>query len=151
MLKFCKTCTKQAKSTVHEKKWRSNNRMRLSRLSFSINETHPFYPKFADQLHKILQHDQLKQAIQANKAFSECQEGAILFPPTYKYNPFSSSFDTSPKARCPAWTDRILWFQKDDGLITNEEYYSMDIKSSSDHRPVCGKFLLHLSTSNGNL
>lgn len=45
----------------------------------------------------------------AGRAFSGYLEGAILFPPTFKYDRGSDQFDTSSKARPPAWTDRILY------------------------------------------
>lgn len=112
-----------------------------------------------------MHNDQLQQVITKELAFAGFQEAAITFPPTYKYNPHSEQFDSSPKARCPAWTDRILWstaksnnktkekYQSNNGdeqqeplLLENEEYYSVDIQSSSDHRPVCGKFVFRPSS-----
>lgn len=43
------------------------------------------------------------------ECFQDYQEGDITFQPTYKYDLNSDIFDTSEKARPPAWTDRILW------------------------------------------
>ena len=63
----------------------------------------------AETLRGILEYDQLMRERVAGRAFSGYLEGAILFPPTFKYDRGSDQFDTSSKARPPAWTDRILY------------------------------------------
>lgn len=45
----------------------------------------------------------------AGRAFQGYSEGPILFPPTFKYDKGSDQFDSSSKARPPAWTDRVLY------------------------------------------
>ncbi len=57
----------------------------------------------------LFEYDQLKREQQRNHAFAGFQEGPIMFPPTYKYDKGSNRFDTSAKARIPAWTDRVLY------------------------------------------
>ena len=57
----------------------------------------------------LLSADQLKQQKFQRKIFTGYQEGDITFQPTYKYDPGTDTWDSSEKARAPAWTDRVLW------------------------------------------
>ena len=77
--------------------------------------------------------------------FNDFNEGEITFPPTYKYDLFSDDYDTSEKARAPAWTDRVLWKRrahqpdpdKNPGWnIGKLIYYGRAELKQSDHRPV---------------
>ena len=52
--------------------------------------------------------DQLLRQQALGEAFVGWSEGELNFLPTYKLNPGTDTFDTSKKARVPAWTDRIL-------------------------------------------
>ena len=52
--------------------------------------------------------DQLIRQKSLGEAFIGWQEGELDFLPTYKLNPGTDIYDTSKKARVPAWTDRIL-------------------------------------------
>ena len=65
----------------------------------------------------------------------------IGFPPTYKYDAGTPVYDTSPKRRVPAWTDRVLF--SPDG-IAPYEYDHAPEASRSDHRPVFAKFTVLL-------
>ncbi|XP_065051378.1 synaptojanin-1-like [Rhopilema esculentum] len=56
--------------------------------------------------------DQLSVQKAEGKVFKSFREGPIRFAPTYKYDLFSDDYDTSEKMRCPAWTDRVLWYRK---------------------------------------
>jgi hypothetical protein len=71
-------------------------------LFFSLNTT-------AEALESILEYDQLTRERVAGRAFPGYSEGTISFPPTFKYDKGSEHFDTSSKARPPAWTDRVLY------------------------------------------
>ncbi|KAM3611929.1 uncharacterized protein V6R79_026048 [Siganus canaliculatus] len=53
--------------------------------------------------------DQLNTAKDSETVLEGFQEGPLKFPPTYKFDVGTDTYDTSGKKRKPAWTDRILW------------------------------------------
>ncbi|TGZ83681.1 DNase I-like protein [Ascodesmis nigricans] len=59
----------------------------------------------------LMRHDQLlKVRREGNPAWNDFKEGKVTFLPTYKYDQGTVGvFDSSEKARVPAWCDRILW------------------------------------------
>ncbi|KAJ8115963.1 hypothetical protein OPT61_g2504 [Boeremia exigua] len=59
----------------------------------------------------LLPHDELHQQMKSGKAFHDgWEEGPIRFLPTYKYDVGKVGvFDSSEKARCPSWCDRIIY------------------------------------------
>lgn len=69
-------------------------------------------------------------------------EGDITFRPTYKYDLHSDVYDTSEKARAPAWTDRIFW--KGKGIHQTTYRCHMDVRIS-DHKPVSALFKSEIS------
>jgi hypothetical protein len=89
----------------------------------------------------LLNHDQLKRAQREGVAFKNFYEGIITFAPSYKFNPDSDLYDTSHKARAPAWCDRVLWSCTGSDSTTHLScaYYNC-IKElrMSDHKPVVG-------------
>ncbi|KAI5696372.1 hypothetical protein M8J75_012104 [Diaphorina citri] len=96
-----------------------------------------------DLLDDVLKFDQLRIQQDQGLVFKGFTEGHISFPPTYKYDLFSDDYDTSEKARAPAWTDRVLWRRKRQGPSDNERwnpgtlvYYGRSELKQSDHRPV---------------
>lgn len=102
------------------------------------------------QLQRLLEFDQLSRERRLGKVFRGFSEGDIRFLPTFKYDKGSAKFDSSAKARCPAWTDRILYAvaASDSGRergmqLKLSDYYSIDSRHS-DHRPVAAEFLLTL-------
>ncbi|KAG8909621.1 inositol polyphosphate 5-phosphatase [Tulasnella sp. 408] len=54
---------------------------------------------------RLIEADQLIDAMHANEVFSSYREGSLTFPPTYRYDLYSDNYDTSEKQRIPAWTD----------------------------------------------
>jgi hypothetical protein len=65
-------------------------------------------------------------------------EAPIYFPPTYKFDSKSDTYDSSKKQRVPSWTDRVLW--KTDENIVSVAYSSVPSLNISDHRPIFGQF-----------
>jgi len=95
----------------------------------------------------LLEFDQLLHARAARDAFGDFEEGRISFPPTFKFDKRTDSYDTSRKRRIPAWTDRILFKAKrcaENQLnpIKLREYGCISHARHSDHRPVFARFAM---------
>jgi hypothetical protein len=84
----------------------------------------------------LYENDQLNLQMIAGRTFPFYSEGVIRFPPTYKYNIGTDDYDTSEKARIPAWCDRVLW----KGSNLKQKKYEMACLRFSDHRPVWASF-----------
>ncbi|XP_018324743.1 inositol polyphosphate 5-phosphatase OCRL-1 [Agrilus planipennis] len=93
-------------------------------------------------LEPVLLADQLNQQRILCRVLQDYQEGDITFIPTYKYDLNSDIFDTSEKARAPAWTDRILWRGK--GIYQSAYRSHMEMRIS-DHKPVSALFKSQIS------
>lgn len=89
----------------------------------------------------ILVSDQLRQDIIDSRILSGFTEGAISFPPTYKYQIGSNKYDM--EARTPSYTDRIF-YSKNDSRISQLDYSSISEYAISDHRPVVSRFELSI-------
>ncbi len=96
----------------------------------------------------LIDYDQLKLQQQAGAAFVDYEEGPIDFPPTYKYDPGTNTYDTSEKHRPPAWCDRILWKSRQPDRISQKRYASHMELLTSDHKPVSAIFFVDLSFVN---
>jgi hypothetical protein len=72
----------------------------------------------------------------AGLAFPYYSEARITFLPTYKYDVGTDTYDTSEKARIPAWCDRVL--RKGDNI--RQINYDAAPLRFSDHRPVYATF-----------
>ena len=118
----------------------------------------------------LLEYDQLRTAMTSGAAFTEFSEMPIKFPPTYKFDLGTKTYDTSHKKRDPAWTDRVLFWTKGEPNVGNDDSPapsvaadSQDTKSTvsnhitpcayqaaqnlliSDHRPVAAHFTISVS------
>lgn len=114
--------------------------------SLVVNET--TLPEFMKSMEVFLSQDQLTRQINRGKAFVGYQEAPIKFLPSFKYDKHSDRFDSSPKRRAPAWTDRILYSiynstVSDPVGFEVEEYNCVDSRHS-DHRPVYAKFKIQV-------
>ncbi|PNS17746.1 hypothetical protein CAC42_3141 [Sphaceloma murrayae] len=87
-------------------------------------------------LETLYENDQLHLQMMHGKTFPHYSEARITFLPTYKFNNGTDDYDTSEKARIPAWCDRIL--SKGDNL-RQLDYDTAPLRFS-DHRPVYATF-----------
>lgn len=86
----------------------------------------------------LVANDQLLNEKKRGVVFKDFLEGPLTFRPTYKFDENSDVYDTSPKARVPSWTDRVL-FKTGEHIIL-QEYNSCPTIRHSDHRPVFASF-----------
>ncbi|XVF52407.1 hypothetical protein PTKIN_Ptkin05aG0015900 [Pterospermum kingtungense] len=94
---------------------------------------------------ELINNDQLHKELRSGHVFDGWNEGAIAFPPTYKYEMDSDRYvgevpKEGEKKRSPAWCDRILWSGKG---IKQLCYQRAEIRLS-DHRPVSSTFLVEV-------
>ena len=79
----------------------------------------------------LLPHDELHQQMKSGKAFHDgWEEGPIRFLPTYKYDVGRVGvFDSSEKARCPSWCDRVLYRTR-----AGKQRYDQKVKEDANTR-----------------
>ncbi|KAK5938159.1 hypothetical protein PMZ80_009748 [Knufia obscura] len=94
-----------------------------------------------NELSKLLDRDQLNVSRKRVAGFrlAPFTELPITFPPTYKYDVGSDTYDSSDKKRSPAWCDRLL-YRSPAGRVKQLEYRRHEGVYYSDHRPVSGVF-----------
>ncbi|KAK5878909.1 hypothetical protein CesoFtcFv8_024273 [Champsocephalus esox] len=119
----------------------------------------------SSKLPLLLERDQLNMAKNTESVVEGFLEGPLHFPPTYKFDVGTHTYDTSAKKRKPAWTDRILWRTRRTGSpvpthnaalqrgltswlggatkVTQHVYRSHMGYTISDHKPVSAVFSLH--------
>lgn len=95
----------------------------------------------AGDLDMLYGNDQLNLQMVAGRTFPFYSEARITFPPTYKFDNGTDNYDSSEKARIPAWCDRIL--RKGDNL--KQLNYATAPLRFSDHRPVYANFQCTIS------
>ncbi|XP_072520851.1 inositol polyphosphate 5-phosphatase K [Salminus brasiliensis] len=114
-----------------------------------------------NKLSVLWEKDQLNMAKDSETVLEGFEEGPLKFPPTYKFDVGTDTYDTSGKKRKPAWTDRILWRLRPmappsnnmskrssvSGLtcgtrVTQHFYRSHMEYTVSDHKPVSSIFTL---------
>jgi len=121
-------------------------------MNFRIIKERETVLKMIDRAHKhqhphfeqLLENDELTICMNSGEIFDGFQEGRISFPPTYKFDPGTDNYDTSPKYRIPSYTDRILFKSKKRHGVICMKYLSADAVQSSDHRPVYGLYHVNL-------
>lgn len=96
----------------------------------------------AGDLPALLAADELTICRAAGDAFAGFAEGAIHFPPTYKYDLHSDGFDSSAKQRAPAYCDRVLW--RAEPNVSCDAYTSHPHLQSSDHRAISARMRVEL-------
>ncbi|ETN38944.1 uncharacterized protein HMPREF1541_06986 [Cyphellophora europaea CBS 101466] len=108
--------------------------------------------KREDALGSLYENDQLNIQMVAGNCFDFYREGKVDFLPTYKYDIGKDDFDSSEKARIPAWTDRILYKVNHRHSMSGgqgeelgtkvrlDRYDSVQHIRISDHRPVFATF-----------
>ena len=95
----------------------------------------------AGDLDTLYQNDQLNLQMVAGRTFPYYSESRIPFMPTYRYDNGTDVYDTSEKARIPAWCDRVL---KKGDILKQIDYATAPLRFS-DHRPVYATFQCTIS------
>ncbi|KAF2759416.1 hypothetical protein EJ05DRAFT_531518 [Pseudovirgaria hyperparasitica] len=90
----------------------------------------------ARDLETLYANDQLNLQMVAGLTFPYYNEARITFDPTYKFDLGTDYYDSSEKARIPAWCDRILT----KGTNLRQTSYNAAPLRFSDHRPVYATF-----------
>jgi hypothetical protein len=110
----------------------------LGDFNYRIESTYDEVKKLAQtgRYRELLELDQLSKEKRGMRVFSGFFEEEIRFPPTYRFNKNSMTYDTTEKMRVPSYTDRILIYVRNRKTIRMSNYgTNMDLLIS-DHRPV---------------
>lgn len=95
----------------------------------------------AGDLETLYENDQLNLQMVHGKTFPHYSEARITFMPTYKFDNGTDNYDTSDKARIPAWCDRVLT----KGNNLRQTAYDSAPLRFSDHKPVYATFQCTIS------
>ncbi|XP_068490412.1 type IV inositol polyphosphate 5-phosphatase 3 isoform X2 [Phaseolus vulgaris] len=110
------------------------------RINLSYEKTRDFISK--KQWSKLIEKDQLTKELEKG-VFHGWSEGALNFPPTYKYEINSDKYcgeDPKVGRRIPSWCDRILSY----GLGMRLLRYGRNELKFSDHRPVTATYMIEV-------
>lgn len=99
------------------------------------------------KFNKLFEFDQLNKQMANGESFPFFDEMEIKFPPTYKFDNGTKTYDTSEKQRIPAWTDRILNLSRNK-IFKQLIYNSYPDLTFSDHRPVYSIFKIKIDIEN---
>mmetsp|Transcript_23089 Transcript_23089/g.60340 ORF Transcript_23089/g.60340 Transcript_23089/m.60340 type:complete len:401 (-) Transcript_23089:78-1280(-) len=122
-------------------------------LNYRIDlERGPLMDLIADKNYRdLLKADQLSLQREAGAVFKGFDEAAVTFAPTYKFDAGTDTYDTSPKQRLPAWTDRVLFLSPDGLGVAALNYTSHPSIQFSDHKPVSALLKVVLCTGEDTL
>ncbi|XP_070572000.1 phosphatidylinositol 4,5-bisphosphate 5-phosphatase A-like isoform X2 [Ptychodera flava] len=87
-----------------------------------------------NELHILKYKDQLCLSKDAGDVFKDFSEGDLTFPPTYKLDFGTMTYDSSAKQRKPGWCDRILW--KVNKGRESRRHLHMELDRYDSHRTV---------------
>lgn len=73
-----------------------------------------------------MEKDQLRVEIKNNSCFTQCKEGEIYFPPTYRRERGSNEVYSNKKGQSPSFTDRIIYTSKPHTNLRLIEYTSLE-------------------------
>ncbi len=108
-------------------------------LNFRLEQTREVVIReVRDGVAAVLDFDQLNFLRREGLIFKGYRESPVKFPPTYKYDVGSNSFDSSTKQRTPSYTDRILFKCHKSTEMSCLCYDSVQDVTTSDHKPVWG-------------
>lgn len=142
--------------TKEEKIDNLDYRFLIGDLNFSINLPEAQIRKQLEQYDELIKENNHEKANEIlnnlmiydeflkTKNFSDClikyQEPKSFFPPTAKYEPFSTIYKEN---FAPCWSDRIL-AAANEGCILKQFFYSRKEYVDSSHRPVVGYYSVEI-------
>ncbi len=94
----------------------------------------------------LLDNDQLLIERKIGRIAHNFKEGEICFAPTYKALKYQDGYNWT---RIPGWTDRILYYSKEESALVQYSYDSNNLLKLSDHRPVFSQFEFNYTFTDG--
>ena len=91
-------------------------------------------------MERLLALDQLNLHRAEGKVFIDYIEPLINFKPSYKFDPYTETYDTGKKNRGAAWCDRVLYSRKNSSQLKVVDYHCVHGIYHSDHRAVTAEF-----------